>query len=80
MAKRSRTTCSFRQLDNQLPRVEAIRQLTVIMETIVENYVEYRDYNTTTTQSDRGEQLFYAAGFFAGGACTTIELPGICVR
>jgi hypothetical protein len=53
----------LRELDHQLPRVEAIRQLTVIMETIVENYVEYRDYNTTTTQSDRGEQLFMLLDF-----------------
>ena len=39
-------------------RQNAVHQLQLIMESIVENYVEYRDYNGTTTQSDRGELLF----------------------
>jgi len=45
-------------LDEVLPRETAVRHLTVAMEAVVENYGEYRDYNSTTTQSDRGE-LFY---------------------
>jgi hypothetical protein len=46
------------ELDGALPREEAIRWLTVILEAVVENYAEYVDYNSTTTQSDRGEMLF----------------------
>ena len=30
----------------------------MIFEAIVENYTEYRDYNSTTTQSDRGDLLY----------------------
>lgn len=43
--------------DHTLPAAKASRMLEVILEAIVENYSEYRDYNTTTTQSDRGEML-----------------------
>lgn len=45
-------------LDGRLPREEAIRWLGVAMEAVVENYAEYVDYNSTTTQSDRGEMLY----------------------
>ncbi len=40
-----------------------IRILTLILESVCENYSEYRDYNSTTTQSDRGEQLFVLLDF-----------------
>ena len=33
------------------------------IEAIVENYREYRDYNTTTTQSDHGELLYTLVDF-----------------
>jgi hypothetical protein len=46
-----------RELDHGLSRAEAKRHLSLIIEAIVENYAEYRDYNATTTQSDRGEML-----------------------
>jgi hypothetical protein len=46
------------ELDGRLPREEATRWLTVAMEAVVENYAEYVDYNSTTTQSDRGEMLY----------------------
>ncbi|PHS10141.1 MAG: hypothetical protein COA78_11595 [Blastopirellula sp.] len=36
----------------------AVDSITVILEAILENYPEYRDYNSTTTQSDRGEMLY----------------------
>jgi len=36
----------------------AIELLQLTLEAIVENYVEYRDYNSTTTQSDRGDLLY----------------------
>ena len=45
-------------LDDRLPREEAVRWLTVALEAVVENYSEYVDYNSTTTQSDRGDMLF----------------------
>jgi len=45
-------------LDEDVPRTHAVRYLNVALEAVVENYGEYRDYNSTTTQSDRGE-LFY---------------------
>jgi hypothetical protein len=34
-----------------------------VLEAIVENYGEYRDYNSTTTQSDRGELLYMLLDF-----------------
>ncbi len=42
---------------------EACRWLTLVLEAIIENYAEYRDYNSTTTQSDRGELLFMLLDF-----------------
>jgi hypothetical protein len=52
-----------RDLDRRLPRAEAAKHLTIIFEAIAENYSEYRDYNSTTTQSDRGEQLYMLLDF-----------------
>ncbi len=46
------------ELDGAISRAEAIEQLTLALEIIVENYREYRDYNSTTTQSDHGELLY----------------------
>jgi hypothetical protein len=46
------------ELDAGLVRGQVVRQLTMILESIIDNYVEYRDYNSTTTQSDRGEMLY----------------------
>ena len=34
-----------------------------MLEAIVENYHEYRDYNSTTTQSDQGEMLYMLLDF-----------------
>jgi hypothetical protein len=36
---------------------EAVGWLELILEAVAENYSEYLDYNSTTTQSDRGELL-----------------------
>jgi hypothetical protein len=41
----------------------AAEQLSLVLEAVVENYGEYRDYNSTTTQSDRGELLFMLLDF-----------------
>jgi hypothetical protein len=45
------------------PRQDAIEVLSVILESVVENYGEYRDYNSMTTQSDRGELLYMLLDF-----------------
>jgi len=36
---------------------EEISRFTMILEAVLENFAEYRDYNSTTTQSDRGDFL-----------------------
>ncbi len=46
-----------------LSRTDAIKYLSIAFEAVVENYGEYRDYNSTTTQSDRGELLFTLIDF-----------------
>lgn len=46
-----------------LPRDEAAKWLTIAIEAVVENYREYRDYNTTTTHSDHGELLYTLVDF-----------------
>jgi hypothetical protein len=50
-------------LGNNISYQEAADCLGVILEAIVENYQEYRDYNSTTTQSDRGDQLYMLLDF-----------------
>ena len=50
-------------LGDRLPRAEARKHLTLIIEAIIENYSEYRDYNSTTTQSDQGELLYTLMDF-----------------
>jgi hypothetical protein len=44
-------------LDRGISRAQAEQCLQVVLQAIVENYEEYKDYNTTTTQSDYGENL-----------------------
>jgi hypothetical protein len=41
-----------------LTRAAAAAHLQTVAEVIVENYSEYKDYNSTTTQSDHGELLY----------------------
>ena len=50
-------------LDDEYPRTKAADNLTLILEAIVENFHEYRDYNSTTTQSDHGEMLYMLLDF-----------------
>ena len=45
-------------LERGLSRHEPERWLQIILQTLIENYDHYRDYNTTTTQSDYGENLY----------------------
>jgi len=53
----------LRDLGGRLPRDRAVRCLEICLEAIVENYAEYLDYNSTTTQSDRGEMLYVLLDF-----------------
>jgi len=50
-------------LDEVWPRDEAVEFLTIAIEAVVENYRSYRDYNTTTTQSDHGNLLYTLIDF-----------------
>ncbi|WP_164102770.1 hypothetical protein [Candidatus Laterigemmans baculatus] len=47
-----------RELDETLPREVAEQSLSIVFEAILDHHTEYRDYNSTTTQSDRGELLY----------------------
>jgi len=51
------------ELDKEISRDEAVHHLWMVLEAIVENYHEYRDYNSTTTQSDHGELLYTLLDF-----------------
>lgn len=53
----------FDELGHVLPRQKAARYLTLVLESVIENYNEYRDYNTTTTQSDSGNSLYMFLDF-----------------
>jgi hypothetical protein len=44
-------------------RAEVEKQLSIVLEGIIDHYAEYRDYNSTTTQSDRGEMLYMLLDF-----------------
>ncbi len=48
----------FNDLGTRLPLKKAVRHLTFVLEGVLESFNEYRDYNTTTTQSDKGELLY----------------------
>lgn len=50
-------------LDVRIPRTAATAHLELVLETIIENYPEYEDYNTSTTQSDRGGALYMLLDF-----------------
>ena len=47
----------------EIPIEEAQRWLAVVFEAIIDHYAEYKDYNSTTTQSDRGEMLYMLLDF-----------------
>jgi hypothetical protein len=50
-------------LDREIDREEAVHWLATVIEAVVENYSEYIDYNSITTQSDRGEMLYTLLDF-----------------
>jgi hypothetical protein len=47
----------FDELGSELTRETAVKYLTLVLESVRENFNEYVDYNTTTTQSDHGDSL-----------------------
>lgn len=49
--------------DGKIDRGPAARLFEVVLQSLVEHYDEYRDYNTTTTQSDYGENLYILLDF-----------------
>jgi hypothetical protein len=48
----------IQELDGKIARPEAERRLRIVLQALIENYEEYKDYNTTTPQSDYGENLY----------------------
>ena len=52
-----------RELNRSITLPKAARYLTLVFESIIENYNEYRDFNSTTTQSDRGDLLYMFLDF-----------------
>ncbi|MEM6779102.1 MAG: hypothetical protein AAF670_15700 [Planctomycetota bacterium] len=52
-------TALVRDLDLQrIPLPEAARWITLVFESLLDHHAEYQDYNSTTTQSDRGEMIY----------------------
>ncbi len=47
----------------ELAAKDAHRWLDIVLEAIIDHFSEYRDYNSTTTQSDRGEMLYMFLDF-----------------
>jgi len=46
-----------------LPVAEADRWMTLVYESLIDHHTEYLDYNSTTTQSDRGELVYMFLDF-----------------
>lgn len=49
--------------DGSLPMKAAQSRIRLVLESIAENHAEYRDWNSTTSQSDRGENLHMLLDF-----------------
>ncbi len=45
-------------LEHEISLSDASRHLSLVLEAVLENFSEYRDYNSTTTQSDRGDLIY----------------------
>lgn len=50
-------------IDSQIPHHHAVEMLSFTLEAVYENYGRYRDYNASTTHSDRGELLYILLDF-----------------
>jgi hypothetical protein len=51
------------ELGRAIPRQDAERHLRTVLQALIENYEEFKDYNTTTPQSDYGENLYLLLEF-----------------
>ena len=52
-------TALVRDLDNgKITLAEASRWVTLVFDSLMDHHAEYQDYNSTTTQSDRGELIY----------------------
>jgi hypothetical protein len=51
------------ELGRKVTRRDAERHLQTVLQALIENYEEYKDYNTTTPQSDYGENLYLLLEF-----------------
>lgn len=49
--------------NGEVHRESVEKILSVVLEAVIDHYSEYRDYNSTTTQSDRGEMLYMLLDF-----------------
>jgi hypothetical protein len=66
LREESESDAPFRLIDDldvAIPLDEAADLLELTIEAVVENYGEYMDYNSITTQSDRGEMLYTLLDF-----------------
>ncbi len=50
-------------LGRSIPRQQTLADLELILEAIAENYEHYKDYNSTTTQSDSGDNIYMLLDF-----------------
>jgi hypothetical protein len=50
-------------LDQQTPRAQAVRYLHWVIQAVVDNYEQYKDYNSSTAQSDYGQNLYVLLDF-----------------
>jgi hypothetical protein len=50
-------------LGRTVKHADAVRRLEIVIQAVVENYEEFKDYNTTTAQSDYGENLHVLLDF-----------------
>ncbi len=50
-------------LGHTLPLKKAEQHLEIVFESILDHHSEYRDYNSTTTQSDRGDLIYMFLDF-----------------
>jgi hypothetical protein len=50
-------------LDKRIPRAQAERFLQIVLQTVIENYEEYKDYNNSTPLSDYGNNLHVLLDF-----------------
>ncbi|TWU55755.1 hypothetical protein [Rubripirellula reticaptiva] len=54
----------FKDLENGVVQIKDVeRPITLVYETLIDHHAEYLDYNSTTTQSDRGDLVYMFLDF-----------------